>query len=307
MEFEERRPLYNWCLQAFAGKEKPRQIEFARLNVTTMITSKRKLRRMVEEHVVSGWDDPRLATIAGLKRRGYTPESLRHFCELIGISKANSTVDIGMLEYCIREDLKDKAPRIMTVVDPIKVVLTNYPEDKIEYITLENNPSDPTIGTRQVPFGKNLFIEREDFMENPIKKFFRMTPGKEVRLKGAYIIKCDDVIKNKQGQWFKSKSLNTFCPMGPSIMVGAWPFPFTIYTKVNGNLRQESSSSDFIFSIPKIIASLSEGMTLLPGDIIALGTPSGVGMAMNPPQFLKKGDEIEITIDPIGVLKNKVK
>ena len=200
VEFEERRPLYNWCLQAFAGKEKPRQIEFARLNITTMITSKRKLRRMVEEHVVSGWDDPRLATIAGLKRRGYTPESLRHFCELIGISKANSTVDIGMLEYCIREDLKDKAPRIMTVVDPIKVVLTNYPEDKIEYITLENNPSDPTMGTRQVPFGKNLFIEREDFMENPIKKFFRMTPGKEVRLKGAYIIKCDDVIKNKQGE-----------------------------------------------------------------------------------------------------------
>lgn len=200
VEFEERRPLYNWCLQAFAGKEKPRQIEFARLNVTTMITSKRKLRRMVEEHVVSGWDDPRLATIAGLKRRGYTPESLRHFCELIGISKANSTVDIGMLEYCIREDLKDKAPRIMTVVDPIKVVLTNYREDKIEYITLENNPSDPTMGTRQVPFGKNLFIEREDFMENPIKKFFRMTPGKEVRLKGAYIIKCDDVIKNKQGE-----------------------------------------------------------------------------------------------------------
>ena len=128
-----KRQLYNWCLDnAFDGKEKPRQIEFARLNVTTMITSKRKLRRMVEEHVVSGWDDPRMPTISGLRRRGYTPESLRNFCEMIGVAKANSTVDVGMLEYCIREDLKDKAPRIMTVVDPIKVVLTNYPEDKTE-------------------------------------------------------------------------------------------------------------------------------------------------------------------------------
>ena len=195
VEFEERRPLYNWCLDnAFDGKEKPRQIEFARLNVTTMITSKRKLRRMVEEHVVSGWDDPRMPTISGLRRRGYTPESLRNFCDMIGVAKANSTVDVGMLEYCIREDLKDKAPRIMTVVDPIKVVLTNYPEDKTEYMTLENNPSDPAAGTREVPFGRNLFIEREDFMEHPVKKFFRMTPGKEVRLKGAYIVKCDEVI-----------------------------------------------------------------------------------------------------------------
>lgn len=201
VEFEERRPLYNWCLDnAFDGKEKPRQIEFARLNVTTMITSKRKLRRMVEEHVVSGWDDPRMPTISGLRRRGYTPESLRNFCEMIGVAKANSTVDVGMLEYCIREDLKDKAPRIMTVVDPIKVVLTNYPEDKTEYMTLENNPSDPAAGTREVPFGRNLFIEREDFMEHPVKKFFRMTPGKEVRLKGAYIVKCDEVIKDEQGE-----------------------------------------------------------------------------------------------------------
>ena len=155
---------------------------------------------MVEEHVVSGWDDPRMPTISGLRRRGYTPESLRNFCEMIGVAKANSTVDVGMLEYCIREDLKDKAPRIMTVVDPIKVVLTNYPEDKTEYMTLENNPSDPAAGTREVPFGRNLFIEREDFMEHPVKKFFRMTPGKEVRLKGAYIVKCDEVIKDEQGE-----------------------------------------------------------------------------------------------------------
>lgn len=200
VEFEERRPLYNWCLQAYEGKERPRQIEFARLNVTTMITSKRKLRRLVEAGVVSGWDDPRMPTISGIRRRGYTPESLRHFCDLIGVAKADSVVDVGMLEYCIREDLKKKAPRIMTVIDPIKVVLTNYPEDKIEYMTMENNPEDPSMGERQVAFTRELYIEREDFMEVPVRKFFRMTPGKEVRLKGAYIVRCDEVIKDDKGE-----------------------------------------------------------------------------------------------------------
>lgn len=199
LEFEEHRPLYDWCLQAFDGKEKPHQIEFARLNVTTMITSKRKLRRMVEEGVVAGWDDPRMPTISGIRRRGYTPESLRKFCELIGVAKADSVVDIAMLEYCIREDLKDKAPRIMTVLDPVKVVLTNYPEDKIEYVTLENNAECPKMGTRKVPFGRVLYIDRDDFMEHPVRKFFRMTPGKEVRLKGAYIVKCDSVVKDEDG------------------------------------------------------------------------------------------------------------
>lgn len=200
LEFEERRPLYNWCLQAFEGKEKPRQIEFARLNVTTMITSKRKLRKMVELGLVSGWDDPRMPTVSGIRRRGYTPESLRRFCDLIGVAKSDNLVDIALLEYCIREDLKAKAPRIMTVVDPVKVVLTNYPEDKIEYVTLENNPEVETMGSREVPFGKNLYIEREDFMEHPVLKFFRMTPGKEVRLKGAYIVKCEDVVKDENGE-----------------------------------------------------------------------------------------------------------
>ena len=199
VEFEERRPLYNWCLQAYEGKEKPRQIEFARLNVTTMITSKRKLRRLVESGVVSGWDDPRMPTISGIRRRGYTPESLRHFCDLIGVAKADSLVDIGMLEYCIREDLKKKAPRIMAVIDPVKVVLTNYPEDKVEYMTMENNPEDLSMGERKVAFGRELYIEREDFMEVPARKFFRMTPGKEVRLKGAYIVRCDEVIKDENG------------------------------------------------------------------------------------------------------------
>ena len=199
LEFEERRPLYNWCLQAFEGKEKPRQIEFARLNVTTMITSKRKLRKMVESGLVSGWDDPRMPTISGIRRRGYTPESLRHFCDLIGVAKADNLVDISLLEYCIREDLKAKAPRIMTVVDPLKVVLTNYPEDKIEWMTMENNPEDESMGSREVPFDRTIYIEKEDFMENPAHKFFRMTPGKEVRLKGAYIVKCEDVVKDDAG------------------------------------------------------------------------------------------------------------
>lgn len=210
VEFEERRPLYNWCLQAYEGKEKPRQIEFARLNVTTMITSKRKLRRLVESGVVSGWDDPRMPTISGIRRRGYTPESLRHFCDLIGVAKADSLVDIGMLEYCIREDLKKKAPRIMTVIDPVKVVLTNYPEDKVEYMTMENNPEDLSMGERKVAFGRELYIEREDFMEVPARKFFRMTPGKEVRLKGAYIVRCDEVIKDENGE---IKEIHCTCDM----------------------------------------------------------------------------------------------
>jgi hypothetical protein len=210
VEFEERRPLYNWCLQAYEGKEKPRQIEFARLNVTTMITSKRKLRRLVESGVVSGWDDPRMPTISGIRRRGYTPESLRHFCDLIGVAKADSLVDIGMLEYCIREDLKKKVPRIMTVIDPVKVVLTNYPEDKVEYMTMENNPEDLSMGERKVAFGRELYIEREDFMEVPARKFFRMTPGKEVRLKGAYIVRCDEVIKDENG---KIKEIHCTCDM----------------------------------------------------------------------------------------------
>lgn len=210
VEFEERRPLYNWCLQAYEGKEKPRQIEFARLNVTTMITSKRKLRRLVESGVVSGWDDPRMPTISGIRRRGYTPESLRHFCDLIGVAKADSLVDIGMLEYCIREDLKKKVPRIMTVIDPVKVVLTNYPEDKVEYMTMENNPEDLSMGERKVAFGRELYIEREDFMEVPARKFFRMTPGKEVRLKGAYIVRCDEVIKDENGE---IKEIHCTCDM----------------------------------------------------------------------------------------------
>lgn len=199
LEFEDHRPLYNWFLESWPAKEHPRQIEFARLNVTTMITSKRKLRRLVESGIVSGWDDPRMPTISGIRRRGYTPTSLRDFCERIGVAKNDSTVDIGMLEFCVREDLKTKAPRLMTVLEPCKVVLTNYPEGQVEYLPVENNQDDPNAGMREVPFGRELYIEQADFMEEPVKKFFRLAPGREVRLKNAYIIRCDEVIKDEAG------------------------------------------------------------------------------------------------------------
>ncbi len=201
LEFEDHRPLYNWVLEDWDDPEgqKPRQIEFARLNVTKMITSKRKLRVLVEKGIVSGWDDPRMPTISGIRRRGYTPEALRDFCERIGVAKADSTVDISLLEYCIREDLKMKAPRVMTVIDPVKVVLTNYPDDLVEELTAENNQENEAMGSRTIHFSKELYIDRKDFMEVPVKKFFRLAPGKEVRLKFAYIIKCEEVLKDGDG------------------------------------------------------------------------------------------------------------
>lgn len=201
LEYEDHRPLYEWCIQDWEDPEGqlPRQIEFARLNVTKMVMSKRKLRVLVEKGIVSGWDDPRMPTIAGIRRRGYTPESIRDFCDRIGVAKADSVVDISLLEYCIREDLKLKAPRIMTVIDPIKVVITDYPDGKTETITAENNQENEAMGTRQMTFSKNIYIDRKDFMEEPVKKFFRLAPGREVRLKYAYIIKCEEVIKDADG------------------------------------------------------------------------------------------------------------
>ncbi len=201
LEFEAHRPLYNWVLEEWDDPEgqKPRQIEFARLNVTHMITSKRKLRTLVEKGIVSGWDDPRMPTISGIRRRGYTPESIRDFCERIGVAKADSMVDISLLEYCIREDLKMKAPRLMTVIDPLKVVITNYPDGQTETMIADNNQENEAMGTRDITFSKTIYIERSDFMEVPVKKFFRLAPGKEVRLKYAYIIKCEDVIKDADG------------------------------------------------------------------------------------------------------------
>ena len=200
LEFEDHRPFYDWLLEVlgFDKNTRPRQIEFARLNVTNTITSKRKLRQLVEEGHVRGWDDPRMPTISGLRRRGYTPAAIRDFCERIGVAKSNSTVDVAMLEHCVREDLNDHADRVMAVLRPLKVVLTNYPEDKSEELLAENHPTRG--GKRYVPFSRELYIEREDFMEEPPKKFFRLRPGGEVRLKHAYIIKCEEVVKDEKGE-----------------------------------------------------------------------------------------------------------
>ena len=200
LEFEDHRPFYDWLLEVlgFDKNTRPRQIEFARLNVTNTITSKRKLRQLVEEGHVRGWDDPRMPTISGLRRRGYTPASIRDFCERIGVAKSNSTVDVAMLGHCVREDLNEHAARVMAVLHPLKVVLTNYPEDKSEELLAENHPTRG--GKRYVPFSRELYIEREDFMEEPPKKFFRLRPGGEVRLKHAYIIKCEEVVKDEKGE-----------------------------------------------------------------------------------------------------------
>ncbi|MBN2374070.1 glutamine--tRNA ligase/YqeY domain fusion protein [bacterium] len=197
MEFENNRPLYDWFLDQLEVDCHPRQIEFARLNLSHTILSKRKLLALVEGKLVSGWDDPRMPTIAGLRRRGYTPESIRNFCDRIGVAKRESVVDIALLEHYIREDLNRRAPRVMAVLRPLKVIIDNYPEEKVEEMDAENNPEDPGMGSRKVLFSKTLYIEQHDFRENPPKKFFRLSPGSEIRLKHAYYIKCTKVIKDE--------------------------------------------------------------------------------------------------------------
>jgi glutaminyl-tRNA synthetase len=200
LEFEDHRPLYDWVLEACNFKvPRPQQIEFARLNLNNTVMSKRKLRQLVEGGHVRGWDDPRMPTISGLRRRGYTPEAIRDFCDRIGVAKSNSTVDIAMLEHCIREDLNARANRAMVVLKPLKIIIENYPENQSEDLLAENNPENPEMGNRTIPFSREIYIEQDDFMENPPKKFFRLAPGQEVRLKHAYIIKCEDVIKDASG------------------------------------------------------------------------------------------------------------
>jgi len=200
LEFEDHRPLYDWVVEACEMESTPRQIEFARLNITNTVMSKRKLKALVDEGIADGWDDPRMPTIAGLRRRGYTPESIRNFCREIGVAKNDSTVDEQLLEHFIREDLSVKAPRTMGVIRPLKVVITNYPEDEVEILEIENNQDDPSMGKRMVQFSREIYIEEEDFMEEPPKKYFRLFPGNEVRLKGAYFIKCNDFIKDESGK-----------------------------------------------------------------------------------------------------------
>ncbi len=200
LEFEDHRPLYDWVVRELAYPNPPRQIEFAKLYLTNVVTGKRYIKKLVQDGIVDGWDDPRLVSIAALRRRGFTPDSIRMFVELCGISKSQSSVDYAMLEYCIREDLKPKAPRYMAVLDPVKLVIDNYPEGQTEMMEAVNNPENEALGTRQIPFGRELYIEREDFMEEPPKKYFRMFPGNEVRLMNAYFVKCTGCVKDESGR-----------------------------------------------------------------------------------------------------------
>ncbi|UTR12295.1 glutamine--tRNA ligase/YqeY domain fusion protein [Evansella sp. LMS18] len=199
LEFEDQRPLYNWVVEKCEMEATPKQIEFARLNLTNTVMSKRKLKQLVDENYADGWDDPRMPTISGLRRRGYTAEAIKQFCREIGVAKSDNTVDVRMLEHFIREDLKMKAPRTMSVLHPLKVVITNYPEGEVEWLDAEVNPENPEMGMRKIPFSREIYIEQSDFMENPPKKYFRLFPGNEVRLKHAYFIKCNEVIKDENG------------------------------------------------------------------------------------------------------------
>lgn len=233
LEFEDHRPLYDWCLESlgFDVNTRPRQIEFARLNLTNTVTSKRKLRQLVEEGYVAGWDDPRMPTISGLRRRGYTPAALRNFCSEVGVAKANSLVDVAMLEHCIRDDLNNNADRIMAVLHPLKVVITNYPEGKKEYMLADNHPTKG--GHRYMPFSRELYIEQEDFMEDAPKKFFRLKPEGEVRLKHGYIIKCEEVIKDAEG-----KVVELHCTYDPDSKTGG----ATANRKVKGTIHWVSAA-----------------------------------------------------------------
>jgi len=219
LEFENNRPLYDWILDELDLESHPQQIEFARLNLTYTVLSKRKLLELVDSKSVSGWDDPRMPTISGLRRRGYTPESIRDFCERIGVAKLNSTVDIALLEHCLREDLNKHSSRVMAVLRPLRVVITNYPEDKTEQLDAINNPEDASMGSRKVPFSRILYIERDDFRQDPPKKFYRLAPGREVRLRYAYFIKCDKVIKDNDTQ----EIVELHCTYDPATLGGDSP------------------------------------------------------------------------------------
>jgi glutaminyl-tRNA synthetase len=200
LEFEDHRPLYDWTLDHLPVPCHPQQIEFARLNLSYTVMSKRKLLKLVNEGLVAGWDDPRMPTLSGMRRRGYPPEAIRNFCERIGVGRRDNLVDLALLEYCVREDLNRRAPRVMAALRPLKVVILNYPEGQVEEVEAVNNPEDPASGARLVPFSRELYLEREDFMEDPPKKFYRLAPGREVRLRYAYFIKCIDVVKDKNGE-----------------------------------------------------------------------------------------------------------
>jgi glutaminyl-tRNA synthetase len=251
LEYEDHRTLYDWVVDNVDLGHKPRQIEFARLNLSYTIMSKRNLLQLVENKIVSGWDDPRMPTISGLRRRGYTPASIRDFCSRIGVAKTNSLVDYALLEHCLREDLNKSAPRYMAVLRPLKVVIENYPEDQIEWVETENNPEDTQAGSRKVPFSREIYIEQDDFMEDPPKKFFRLAPGREVRLKNAYFIKCNEVIKDEA----TGEVIELRCTYDPETKGGSAPDG----RKVRGTLHWVSAQKsinaevrlyDHLFTVP---------------------------------------------------------
>ncbi|MFC5772631.1 glutamine--tRNA ligase/YqeY domain fusion protein [Ectobacillus antri] len=258
LEFEDQRPLYNWFIEHCEMESKPQQIEFGRLNLTNTVMSKRKLKQLVEEGYVDGWDDPRMPTISGLRRRGYTPEAIRTFCREIGVAKTTGIVDTAMLEHFVREDLKLKAPRTMGVIRPLKVVITNYPEGQVEWLDAEVNPENPEMGMRKIPFSREIYIEQDDFMENPPKKYFRLFPGNEVRLKHAYFIKCEEVIKDENGNVIELR-----CTYDPETKSG------TGFTgrKVKGTLHwveaTQAVPAEFRLYEPLILDDEKEGTTFL--------------------------------------------
>ncbi len=270
LEFEDHRPLYDWFVEECEMEKIPRQIEFARLNITNTVMSKRKLKQLVDNDIVDGWDDPRLPTISGLRRRGYTPESIRDFCREIGVAKNNSLVDSQMLEYFIREDLKIKAPRMMAVIDPLKLVITNYPEDESELLDASNNDDNEELGSRKLTFSRELYIEREDFMEEPVSKYFRLFVGNEVRLKNAYFVKCHDFVKDENGN-----ITEIHCTYDPETKSGtgftgrkvkstihwvdaktAIPAEFRLYDNL---INDEDASDDFLNDINKNSLEIKNG------------------------------------------------
>jgi len=260
LEFEDHRPLYDWFLDEL-GVYHPQQIEFARLNLTYTIMSKRKLRQLVEMGHVKGWDDPRMPTLSGLRRRGYTPESIRNFAERVGVAKTDSTVDIALLEHCIREDLNKCAPRVMGVLHPLRVVIDNYPEGRVEELDAVNNPEDPSMGTRKVPFSRVLYIEQDDFMESPPKEFFRLSPGREVRLRYAYIVKCVGVVRDKN----TGEAVELHCTYDPDTQSGAAGSS----RKVKGTIHWVSAAHAL-----KVEVRLYDRLFTVesPGDVDEIGT-----------------------------------
>ena len=267
LEFEDHRPLYDWFLDEIEI-DHPQQIEFARLNLSHTVMSKRKLLQLVQEGYVSGWDDPRMPTLSGLRRRGYTPEAIRSFCERIGVAKRDSMVDVALLEYCIREDLNKRAPRVMAVLRPLRLVIDNYPDDRVEELDALNNPEDPSMGTRKVPFSKELFIEEEDFMETPAKKFYRLAPGREVRLRYAYFVKCVSMVKDRSG-----RVTEVHCTYDPETKGGDAPDG----RKVKATLHWVSAHQ----SIPAEVR--------LYDHLLAKADPSGEGEGLDFKAFLNPG------------------